>query len=48
MPFKTLMLNKEAKAIAAAHPNLRWLWDNPDLLLPVAEAPECFEIAVVG
>lgn len=48
MPFKTLMLNKEAKAMAAAHPNLRWLWDNPDLLLPVVETPECFEIAVVG
>lgn len=48
MPFKTLMLNKEAKAMAAAHPNLSWLWDNPDLLLPVVETPECFEIAVVG
>ncbi len=48
MPFKTLMLNKEPKAMAAAHPNLRWLWDNPDLLLPVVEIPECFEIAVVG
>jgi hypothetical protein len=48
MPFKTLMLNKEAKATAAAHPNLGWLWDNPDLLLPVVETPECLEIAVVG
>ncbi len=48
MPFKTLMLNKEAKAMAAAHPELGWLWDNPDLLLPVVETPECFEIAVVG
>jgi hypothetical protein len=48
MPFTTLMLNKEPKALAAAHPQLAWLWDNPDVLLPVVETPDCFEIAVVG
>ena len=48
MPFRTLMLNKEPKAMEVAHPELAWLADHPDLLLPVVETPECFEIAVVG
>ena len=48
MPFETLMLNKESKALDAAHPELRWLYENPDVLVPVVEVPDCFEIAVVG
>ncbi|MBW1698982.1 MAG: hypothetical protein JRK26_19560 [Deltaproteobacteria bacterium] len=48
MPFKTIMLNKESKALDAAHPELKWLYDNPDLLIPVVEVADCFEIAVVG
>jgi hypothetical protein len=48
IPFNTLMLNKESKALDAAHPELRWLYDNPELLVPVVEVPDCFEIAVVG
>jgi hypothetical protein len=48
LPFKTLMLNKEPKALTAAHPELRWLWDHPDLPLPVVEDPSCFELVVVG
>ncbi len=48
LPFRTLMLNKEPKALLAAHPELRWLEDHPDLPLPVVEDPGCFEIAVVG
>jgi len=48
IPFKTLMLNKEAKALDAAHPELKWLNENPELLVPVVEVPECFEIVVVG
>ena len=48
MPFETLMLNKERKALDAAHPELKWLYDNPDTLVPVVEVPECFEIAVIG
>jgi len=48
IPFKTLMLNKEVRALEAAHPELKWMLENPDLLVPVVEVPECFEIAVVG
>ncbi len=48
LPFRTLMLNKEPKALEVAHPELRWLAEHPDLPLPVVESPECFEIAVVG
>ena len=48
LPFETLMLNKEPKALDAAHPELRWLYENPDVLVPVVEVPDCFEIAVVG
>ncbi len=48
LPFRTLMLNKEPKALQAAHPELGWLADHPDLPLPIVEEPECFDIAVVG
>ena len=48
LPFRTLMLNKEPKAREAAHPELGWLADHPDLPLPVVEEPGCFDIAVVG
>ncbi len=48
LPFRTLMLNKEPKALQAAHPELGWLADHPDLPLPIVEDPECFDIAVVG
>ncbi len=48
LPFRTMMLNKEPKALAAAHPELAWLADHPDLPLPVVEDPGCFEVAVVG
>jgi hypothetical protein len=48
MPFRTLMLPKEPKAMAVAHPELQWLWDVPDTPLPIVETPECFRVAVVG
>jgi hypothetical protein len=48
LPFRTLMLNKELRAMDAAHPELRWLREHPDLPLPVVETPDCFDIAVVG
>ncbi len=48
LPFRTLMLNKEPKAMATAHPELTWLRDHPDLPLPVVEDPSCYDIAVVG
>jgi hypothetical protein len=48
LPLRTLMLNKEPKAMAVAHPELGWLLDHPDLPVPVVEDPSCFDIAVVG
>jgi hypothetical protein len=48
LPFRTLMLNKERKAMAVAQPELGWLWDYADLRLPIVEEPSCFDIAVVG
>ncbi len=48
VPFRTMMLNKEMKAMSVAHPELGWLADHPDLPVPVVESPECFDIAVVG
>jgi hypothetical protein len=48
LPFRTLMLNKERKAMAVAHPELGWLHDHPELPLPVVEEPSCYDIAVVG
>jgi hypothetical protein len=48
LPFRTMMLNKEPKAMAAAHPELSFLHEHPDLPIPVVEDPECFDIAVVG
>jgi hypothetical protein len=46
--FRTLMLNKERQAMAASHPELGWMWDHPDLLVPIVEDLGCFEIVVVG
>jgi len=48
LPFRTMMLNKEPKAMQTAHPELAWLADHPDLPVPVVEEPTCFDIAVVG
>jgi hypothetical protein len=48
LPFRTLMLNKERKAMAVAHPELGWLHEHPTLPLPIVEDPSCYDIAVVG
>jgi hypothetical protein len=48
VPFRTLMLNKEPKAVLASHPELNWLWDSPEALVPVLEDVGCYDIAVVG
>lgn len=48
LPLRTMMLNKEPKAMATAHPELGWMLEHPDLPVPVVEDPECFDIAVVG
>jgi hypothetical protein len=48
LPFRTLMLTKEPKAMAVSHPELGWLREHPALPLPVVEDPACYDIAVVG
>lgn len=48
LPFKTLMLNKEPKAMQVAHPELQWLWESPDTMLPVVEDPSCWDLVVQG
>lgn len=48
MTFRDLMTGKEPKNFQLAHPELQWLWDSPDNLLPVVESPDCFLVAVVG
>ncbi len=48
IPFKKAMLSKERAGMMVAHPELQWLWDAPDTLVPIVETPECFELAVVG
>jgi hypothetical protein len=48
MSFETLMLQKEPEAVKTSHPELAWLWESPESMLPVVEDPECFEIVVVG
>ncbi|OLB00862.1 MAG: hypothetical protein AUH09_02805 [Candidatus Rokubacteria bacterium 13_2_20CM_70_12] len=48
LPFRTMILNKEPKAMEVAHPELAWLADHPDLPVPIVEDPTCFDIAVVG
>ena len=30
------------------HPQLQWLRDSPQTLIPVVETPDCFEIMVAG
>lgn len=48
IPFRLAMLNKERKAMEAARPDLMWLWESPETMVPVVEDPSCYEIVVVG
>jgi hypothetical protein len=48
MPFELLMVTKEPEAVKLSHPELDWLWDSPDTLVPVLEDADCYEIVVVG
>jgi hypothetical protein len=48
LPFRLLMLNKEPQGMALAHPELEWLWDSPETLVPVLEDAGCYDIVVVG
>ncbi len=44
--FATLMHSRDPKMFA--HPELSWLWDSPDTMLPILEDESCFGIAVTG
>jgi hypothetical protein len=48
LSFEKLMTPKEPEAFKASHPELAWLLQSPQTLLPVVEDPECFEIVVLG
>lgn len=48
IPFGRFMANKEPATFRSSHPNLQWLWDSPETLMPVLETPDCFEIVVAG
>ena len=48
LSFETLMTNKIPAAVMASHPELQWLFDAPETLVPIFETPDCFHIAVVG
>lgn len=46
--FGFLTMNKRAHSIRASHPELNWLWDSPDTLVPVLEDVNCFKVVVAG
>jgi hypothetical protein len=48
VPYSTLSINKVPEAIDIAHPELKWLRDSPETMLPVVEDPDCFDLVVVG
>jgi hypothetical protein len=48
LPFGLISKRLEAKAIRSAHPELDWLWDSPDTMVPVLEDPDCFKVIVAG
>jgi hypothetical protein len=48
LPFGFVNKRLEESAIRTAHPELDWLWDSPDALIPVLEDPECFDVIVAG
>jgi hypothetical protein len=48
LPFGLLSSRLEHQAIRDAHPELSWLWDSPDTLVPVLEEAHCFNVIVAG
>ena len=46
LPFG--LMCRDLRLLKASHPELEWLKDYPDLMLPVMETPDCYEIAIVG
>lgn len=48
LPFRQAMVNKPMALFRAAHPELQWLVDQPDIEVSLYPSPECFQIFVVG
>ena len=48
LPFGFVSSRLEKSAIQSAHPELDWLWDSPDALVPVLEDSRCWEVIVAG
>ncbi len=47
VPFR-LLWRKDIELLKKHHPELMWLQNYPELMLPVLETPDCYDIAVVG
>lgn len=48
LPYSRIISTQAEAAIRIAHPQLGWLCDSPDTLLPVVEEPGCYDIFVIG
>jgi hypothetical protein len=51
LPFREIyspMTHSKEEVLKKSYPEMMWLFDQPDTLIPTAERPECFEIFVVG
>jgi len=48
VPFRVAMRNKEPKSILASNPELAWLFDSPDTLVPLVRSADCYDILVAG
>lgn len=48
LPFGFVSSRLEHSAIRSAHPELAWLWDSPEALVPVLEDPDCYDVIVAG
>jgi hypothetical protein len=47
-PWEFLSTRMEEPTVRAAHPELGWLWNNPQAEVAMLEDPSCFEIMVAG
>ena len=48
LPFSKVIAKREKAGMMVAHPELQWLFDAPETVIPILETPDCFDIAVVG
>ena len=48
LPVELMMLSKTPESVKTSHPELAWILDQPELCIPIVEAPDCFHVVVVG